>query len=153
MPDCKLVKLRPYRIPHAKSDFAENEIKAMADKVLIEPSHSARSVPAVLVPKRDDTKSSVYITGVLISSIYQSYPLPRIDDTWDALGGSCWFSTLDLKSGFYQVSMAEEDKPKIAVSIPGSGLWQWPVIIWTYQLSQRTLKDFKNAKNEFHKIC
>ena len=55
MPDCKPVKLRPYRIPLAKRDFAENEIKAIAEKGLIEPSHSAWSAPAVLVPKCDGT--------------------------------------------------------------------------------------------------
>ena len=54
--------------------------------------------------------------------------MPRIDDTLDALGGSNWFSTLDLKSGFHQVSIAEEDRPKTAFSIPGSGLWQWRVL-------------------------
>ena len=57
-----------------------------------------------------------------------SHPLPRIDDTLDALGGSTWFSTLDLKNGFRQVSIAEEDRPKTAFSIPGSGLWQWRVL-------------------------
>ena len=51
-----------------------------------------------------------------------------IDDTLDALGGSCWFSTLDLKSGFHQVSIAEEDRPKTAFSIPRSGLWRWRVL-------------------------
>ena len=55
LPDCKPVKLRPYRIPLAKREFAENEIQAMAEKGLIEPSHSAWSAPAVLVPKRDGT--------------------------------------------------------------------------------------------------
>ena len=55
LPDCEPVKLIPYRIPLAKGDFAENEIKAMAEKELTEPSHSAWSAPAVLVPKRDGT--------------------------------------------------------------------------------------------------
>ena len=51
--DCKPVKLRPYRIPLARREFAENEIKTMAEKGLIEPSYSAWCAPAVLVPKRD----------------------------------------------------------------------------------------------------
>ena len=56
-----------------------------------------------------------------------SYPLPHIDDTLDALAGACWLSTLDLKSGYHQVEMAEEDKAKTAFSF-GQGLWQFSVI-------------------------
>ena len=129
LPDCKPVKLRPYRIPLAKREFAENEIQAMAEKGLIEPSHSAWSAPAVLVPKRDGTtRFCIDYRRLNQLTIPDSHPLPRIDDTLEALGGSCWFSTLDLKSGFHQVSIAEEDRPKTAFSIPGSGLWQWRVL-------------------------
>ena len=100
LPDSKPVKLRPYRIPLAKRDFAENEIKAMAEKGLIEPSHSAWSAPAVLVPKRDDTRFCIDYRRLNQLTIPDSHPLPRIDDTLDALGGSCWFSTLDLRVAF-----------------------------------------------------
>ena len=111
----KPVKRRPYRIPLAKREFAENEIKAMAEKRLIEPSHSAWSAPAVLVPKRDGTpRFCIDYRRLNQLTIPDSHPLPRIDDTLDALGGSCWFSTLDLKSGLHQVSIAEEDRPKTA---------------------------------------
>ena len=128
-PDCKPVKLRPYRIPLSKREFAENEIKAMAEKGLIEPSHSAWCAPAVLVPKRDGTtRFCIDYRRLNQLTIPDSHPLPRIDDTLEALGGSKWFSTLDLKSGFHQVSIAEEDRPKTAFSIPGSGLWQWRVL-------------------------
>ena len=44
------------------------------------------------------------------------------------MGSSTWFSTLDLKGGLHQVSIVEEDRPKTAFSIPGSGLWQWRVL-------------------------
>ena len=55
-----------------------------------------------------------------------SYPLPRSDDTIEALAGSEWFSTLDLKSSYWQVEMDDGDKEKTAFSI-GSGLWQFTV--------------------------
>ncbi|WP_435331366.1 reverse transcriptase family protein, partial [Klebsiella pneumoniae] len=60
-------------------------------------------------------------------TVKDSYPLPRIDDTLDALVGARWFSTLDLKSGYHQVEMEEEDKPKTAFSF-GQGLWQFNVM-------------------------
>ena len=56
-----------------------------------------------------------------------SYPLPRIDETLEALGGSEWFSTLDLKSGYWQVELAEEDREKSAFSA-GVGLWQFTIM-------------------------
>lgn len=60
-------------------------------------------------------------------TLRDSYPLPRIDDTLDALLGARWFSTLDLKSGYHQVEMAEEDKVKTAFSF-GQGLWHFIVM-------------------------
>ena len=56
-----------------------------------------------------------------------SYPLPRIDDSIDALSGSSWFSTLDLASGYWQVAIEERDWPKTAFTA-GSGLYQFTVM-------------------------
>ena len=52
------------------------------------------------------------------------YPLPRVDDTLDRLAGRQWFSTLDLKSGYWQVP---KDKEKTAF-MTGNGLWQFKVM-------------------------
>ena len=56
-----------------------------------------------------------------------SYPLPQIDETLEALGGSEWFSPLDLKSGYWQIPMDDYDKEKIAFSTSG-GLSQFRVV-------------------------
>ena len=56
-----------------------------------------------------------------------SYPLPHIGDSLDALSGSCWFSTLDLASGYWQLEVREEDRPKTAFTM-GSGLYQFTVM-------------------------
>jgi hypothetical protein len=55
------------------------------------------------------------------------FPLPRIDDTLDTLAGAKWFSTLDLKSGYWQVDVHPDDKEKTAFST-GQGLWQFTVM-------------------------
>ena len=128
LPDCKPIKLRPYRIPIAKTEFAENEIKAMAEKRLIETSHSAWIAPAVLVPKRDGTSRFCIDCRKLNQvAIPDSHPLSRIDDSLDALGGSTWFSTLDLKSGFHQVT----DSPYLVV-VCGNGACS----IWSYKFTK-----------------
>uniref|UniRef100_A0A5S6Q7T0 Reverse transcriptase domain-containing protein n=1 Tax=Trichuris muris TaxID=70415 RepID=A0A5S6Q7T0_TRIMR len=54
-------------------------------------------------------------------------PLPRIDDALDALAGSRWFSTLDFASGYWQVEVEPQDRPKTAFSAP-SGLYQFRVM-------------------------
>ncbi|GBN63648.1 Retrovirus-related Pol polyprotein from transposon 297 [Araneus ventricosus] len=60
-------------------------------------------------------------------TIKNSYPLPRIDDTLDAVNRSQWFSTLDLKSGYWQVEIQPEDKEKTTFTT-GQGLWQFKKI-------------------------
>lgn len=56
-----------------------------------------------------------------------SYPLPRVDTSLHSFHGSIWFSTLDLKSGYWQVEMSEQDKEKTAFTT-GQGLWQFVVM-------------------------
>jgi hypothetical protein len=51
------------------------------------------------------------------------FPLPRIDDTLDMMAGAKWFSTLDLKSEYWQVDVHPDDREKTAFS-KGQGLWQ-----------------------------
>jgi len=60
-------------------------------------------------------------------TVKDSYPLPRIDDSINALSGSSWFSTLDLASGYWQVEVDEKDRPKRAFTA-GSGLYQFAVM-------------------------
>jgi len=42
------------------------------------------------------------------------YPLPRIDETLEALGGALLFTTLDLRAGYWQIRMAQQDRDKTA---------------------------------------
>ena len=60
-------------------------------------------------------------------TIKDSYPLPHIDDSIKALSGAKWFSTLDLKSGYWQVELDAKDKEKTVFSI-GRGLWEFTVM-------------------------
>ena len=55
------------------------------------------------------------------------YPLPEVDTTLDALSGPSWFSSLDLKSGYWQVEVEEHDREKTAFTA-GNGLWQFTVM-------------------------
>ena len=56
-----------------------------------------------------------------------AYPIPRVDDTLDTLSGSTWFSTIDLKSGYWQVEMTPKDGEKISFCTQ-EGLFEFNVM-------------------------
>ncbi|CAK9799160.1 Retrovirus-related Pol polyprotein from transposon 297 [Anthophora plagiata] len=100
----------------------------MESQGVIEKSESPWSSPIVLVKKKDgSTRFCVDYRRLNSITKKDSYPLPRIEDTLDALVGSSWFSTVDLQSGYWQISMEEADREKTAFCV-GSGLWQFKVM-------------------------
>ena len=95
---------------------------------IIEQSISPWSSPVVLVRKKDETtRFCVYYRRPNDVTRKDSFPLPHIDTTLDALNGSRWFSTLDLKSGYWQVELDPDAREKTAFSF-GKGLWQFTVM-------------------------
>ncbi|UYV71010.1 K02A2.6-like [Cordylochernes scorpioides] len=84
--------------------------------------------PVVLVKKKDgSTRYCVDYRKLNDITKKDSYPYPRIDATLDTFARSQWFSTLDLKSGYWQVEMHPDDKEKTAFTT-GCGLWQFNVM-------------------------
>ncbi|KAI3374796.1 hypothetical protein L3Q82_021352 [Scortum barcoo] len=122
------IRLHPRRLPLTKRALAEQKIKEMVEAGIIEPSTSPWAAPVVLVKKKDDTWRFC-VDYRLLNNVTRkdSYPLPRVDDALDCIAGSRWFSSLDLRSGYWQVELAPEARPKTAFSI-GQGLWQFKVM-------------------------
>lgn len=93
------------------------QIDTMIQNDIITPSTSPWASPIVLVKKSDGSfRFCVDYRKVNDVTLKDSYPLPRIDDTLDNLGGAQFFSTLDLQSGYWQVS--ESDRGKTAFVTP-----------------------------------
>ena len=101
----------------------------MLSKGFIEPSDSPWASPIVLVAKKDDS-SRFCIDYHWLNEVTRndSFPLPRIDETVKSLAGAEWFSTLDLASGNWQVSVAHEDHAETAFATR-KGLFQWKVML------------------------
>ncbi|XP_055714233.1 uncharacterized protein LOC129808478 [Phlebotomus papatasi] len=122
------IKQPPRRFPIAKASEMERLVEDMLQQGVIEPSTSPWASPVVLVKKKDGT-TRFCVDYSRLNSVTKkdSFPLPRIDDTLDALRGSSWFSVLDLCSGYWQCSTRHADKEKTAFTT-GRGLYQWVVM-------------------------
>ena len=85
---------------------------------MIQKSQSPYASNVVIVWKKSEALRFCLDMGILNSrTIPESYSLPLIDSTLDVLSGARWFSVLDLKSGYWQVSLAEEDKCKTPFTV------------------------------------
>ena len=94
----------------------------------IESSISPFASPTVLVKTKDGTMR-LCVDYRKLNSITKkdAHPLPRIEDIFDTLNGSKFFSTLDLAMGYHQVEVHPDDREKTAFSTP-FGLFQYNVM-------------------------
>ena len=112
----------PIKQPMRRTPFVQREkiaemIQRMEEQGIVKPSASLWSSPIVLVPKKDGT-TRFCIDYRRLNAITKKdvYPLPRVDDILDTLGGCKYFSTLDLSSGYWQIEMDSESAEKTAFS-------------------------------------
>ena len=122
------VRKRAYRTSPKMQTVIQSHVEEMLEKGLVENSHSPWAAPVVMVRKKDGSwRFCVDYRGLNAVTVKDAHPLPRTDDTLDALGGSSVFSTMDLSSGYWQVQLDEQDKAKTAFTT-GRGLYQFCVM-------------------------
>ncbi|KAJ9547266.1 hypothetical protein OSB04_019809 [Centaurea solstitialis] len=89
--------------------------RKLLDKGFIRPSTSPWGAPVLFVKKKDGTmRMCIDYRELNKVTVKNKYPLPRIDDLFDQLQGAKFFSKIDLRSGYHQLKVREEDIPKTA---------------------------------------
>lgn len=105
-----VIRLNPEELEELKL-----QLQQFTERGLIQPSTSPYGAPVLLVKKKSGERRLVIDYRMLNDiTVKNKYPLPRIDDLLDRLHGAKYFSKVDLASGFYQVPLKEEDRPKTA---------------------------------------
>lgn len=119
------IRQRYRRIPPSEYEAVKTHINQLLEAQVIRESSSPYASPIVLVRKKDGSLRMCVDYRLLNAKTRKdAFPLPRIEESLDALAGAQWFSTLDLASGYNQVPVSEHDKPKTAFCTP-FGLFEW----------------------------
>ena len=136
-------KERYRHIPPHVYDDVRAHIQEMLDIGAIHKSHSPWASAVVLVCKKDGgLRFCIDLSKLNERTIKDAYSLPQIDETLDSLQGSQWFSSLDLKSGYWQVEMDEERKPLIAFTVG---------LLWFYECERMSF-GLTNAPATFQRL-
>ena len=113
--DTNPINLPLRRTPESLKLVVRSHIDEMEAHNIIRESTSPYAAPVVMVPKKGgELRFCIDYRLLNKATIKDRYPLPRIDDTIDALHGAKFFSTLDLFSGYWQIEIDEKDKFKTA---------------------------------------
>ena len=124
--EIKLDNYTPYcRIPPHLVDEVKNHLKEMTEVGAIRKSNSPWASAVVLVRKRDGSlRFCIDLHKLNARTIKDAYSLPHDDETLDCLGGAMIFTSLDLKSGYWQVEMEERSKPLTAFTVGPLGFYE-----------------------------
>ncbi|GJV52978.1 putative nucleotidyltransferase, ribonuclease H [Tanacetum coccineum] len=105
----------PYRLAPSEMEELSGQLKELQDKGFIRPSSSPWGAAVLFVKKKDGSfRMCIDYREMNKLTVKNRYPLPRIDDLFDQLQGSQYFSKIDLMSGYHQLRVHEDDIPKTA---------------------------------------
>ncbi|GJP74531.1 hypothetical protein CLOP_g5095 [Closterium sp. NIES-67] len=105
----------PYRLSPTELTDMKKQIEYLLAKGLIRPSTLPYGAPVLFTPKPDGSlRMCIDYRALNKQTIKNKYPIPRIDDLLDQLRGATVFSKLDLRSGYWQIRMADRSIHKTA---------------------------------------
>lgn len=125
LPHAKPTHVRQYRIPHSHREVLKDMIDEYERQGLIEKCSSEFNSPLLLVAKKDDFGNKTDLRFVIdyrkLNEMTQMriFPIPRIEDILDDLGGCEYFTTLDIKGAFHQIKLNKESRDLTAFTACG----------------------------------
>ncbi|UYV66407.1 K02A2.6-like [Cordylochernes scorpioides] len=136
------ISLRPYRRPLKEYEEIAEQVKELLEHKLIRTSYSPWAFPVVMVPKKDGNKRMCIDYRRLNEiTLDDRQPLPHIQDMFDRLHGSRFFSTLDVAWGYWQIEMDPQSIQKTAF-VTNDGHYEFLVMPF----------GLKNAASTFQRI-
>ncbi|GJS52345.1 putative reverse transcriptase domain-containing protein [Tanacetum coccineum] len=112
VPGAAPVARAPYRLAPSELKELSDQLKELLEKGFIRPSSSPWGAPVLFVKKKDGSfRMCIDYRELNKLTVKNRYPLPRIDDLFDQLQGSSVYSKIDLRSGYHQLRIREEDIP------------------------------------------
>ncbi|GKC44734.1 putative reverse transcriptase domain-containing protein [Tanacetum coccineum] len=115
IPGAAPVAKAPYRLAPSEMQEFSRQLQELLSKGLIRPSSSHWGAPILFVKKKGGSiRMCIDYRELNKLTIKNRYPLPRIDDLFDQFHGAKYFSKIDLRSGYHQLKVHEEDIPKTA---------------------------------------
>ena len=112
---------------HFKRDLRQ-KIDKFLEHILITPCHSPYSSPAMLIPKKNGKfRLVIDYRKLKKQTVKSSWPLPSVEEVFDTMDGSCYFSIIDMSWGFYQLPLETESQQYTAFSTP-FGSFKWLVM-------------------------
>jgi len=114
-PGTRPISKAPYRMAPAEMQELKAQLEELLRQGFIRPSASSWGAPVLFVKKKDGSlRLCIDYRDLNRVTIRNRYPLPRIDDLLDQLQGATVFSKIDLRSGYHQLRVREEDIPRTA---------------------------------------
>ncbi|GJZ05178.1 putative reverse transcriptase domain-containing protein [Tanacetum coccineum] len=118
IPGAAPVARAQYRLAPSKMKELSEQLQEHSDKGFIRPSSSPWGAPFLFVKKKDGSfRMCIEYRELNKLTVKNRYPLPRIDDLFDQLQGSNIYSKIDLRSGYHQLRVREQDIPKTTFQI------------------------------------
>lgn len=135
-----------YRLSPLEYKELQTQVSVFLEAGILEPSKSPYGAPVLFVPKPNGRGLRLCVDYRALNNITvkNRYPIPRIDDLLDAVSGSKYFTSLDLTSGYHQVLISEEDRPKTAFRTPW-GHYQFKVLIEGLTNAPATFQSVMNS--------